>query len=87
MEKYYSYVLKSEVNGHLYKGSTSNLEKRLEWHNSGLVKYTSKYMPWELVLFEEHETRSEAMKREKWYKTGVGRDWIKNQLILKGINF
>jgi putative endonuclease len=41
MSKYYSYVLKSEVNGHLYKGSTSNLEKRLEWHNSGMVKYTS----------------------------------------------
>jgi predicted GIY-YIG superfamily endonuclease len=41
MEKYYSYVLKNEVNGHFYKGSTSNLEKRLEWHNSGLVKYTS----------------------------------------------
>jgi len=40
-----------------------------------------------LVLFEEHKTRSDAMKREKWYKTGVGRDWIKNQLILKGINF
>jgi putative endonuclease len=37
-------------------------------------------MPWELVLFEEFETRSEAMKREKWYKMGVGRAWIKAQI-------
>jgi putative endonuclease len=37
-------------------------------------------MPWKIVLFEEFESRSEAMKREKWYKTGVGREWIDKQL-------
>ena len=64
----------------LYKGSTENIEQRLQSHNSGLVNFTSKHVPWEMVLFEEFETRSEAMKREKWYKSGVGRDWIKEQL-------
>jgi predicted GIY-YIG superfamily endonuclease len=33
-----------------------------------------------MVLFEEFNSRSEAMKREKWYKSGVGRDWINLQL-------
>jgi putative endonuclease len=45
------------------------------------VTFTSKHLPWELVFFESFETRSEAAKREKWYKTGVGRDWIKHQII------
>lgn len=77
---YYSYVLRSSKNGIIYKGSTENIEQRLQSHNSGLVNFTSKYMPWEMVLFEEFETRSESMQREKWYKTGVGLDWINNQI-------
>jgi putative endonuclease len=62
---YYSYVLRSLKNGILYKGSNENMEQRLQSHNSGLVNFTSKQMPWVMVLFEEFETRSEAMKREK----------------------
>lgn len=77
---YYSYVLRSLKNGLLYKGSTENIEKRLLYHNAGESNYTSKHIPWELVIAEPFETRAEAMKREKWYKSGAGRDWIKNQL-------
>jgi len=77
---YYSYVLRSEKNGVLYKGSTDDLEKRIKTHNAGKVKFSSKYLPWKLILSEEFETRAEAMRREKWYKTGVGRDWINNQI-------
>jgi len=72
--------LRSLKNGILYKGSTQDIEKRLIIHNQGLVNYSSKHTPWELVLFEQFETRGEAMKREKWYKTGTGRDWIKSQI-------
>jgi putative endonuclease len=78
---YYSYVLKSVKNGILYKGSTQDIEKRVEYHNKGLVQYSSKHIPRELVLIEEFKTRSEAMQREKWYKTGVGREWIKTQIV------
>jgi putative endonuclease len=77
---YYSYVLRSTKNGLLYKGSTQNLEIRLQTHNSGKVKFSSKNIPWELVISEEFSTRSEAVKREKWYKSGVGRDWINSKL-------
>lgn len=77
---YYSYVLRSLKNGLLYKGSTENIEKRLRYHNAGESNYTSKHIPWELVIAEAFETRAEAMKREKWYKSGAGRDWIKSQL-------
>jgi putative endonuclease len=77
---YFSYVLKSQKNGILYKGSTQDIEKRINTHNSGKVKFSSKYIPWELVLVEEFQTRTEAINREKWYKTGVGRNWILNQI-------
>ena len=77
---YYSYVLRSLKNGILYKGSTNNIEYRLHHHNTGKSPYTSRHTPWEMVLFEEFNSRSEAMKREKWYKSGVGRDWINLQL-------
>ena len=72
--------MRSEKNGVLYKGSTDDLEKRIKTHNAGKVKFSSKYLPWKLILSEEFETRAEAMRREKWYKTGVGRDWINNQI-------
>lgn len=83
--KYYSYVLRSKKNGILYKGSIVNLEKRIIYHNQGKVRFTSKYTPWELVLSEEFATRSEALDREKWYKTGVGRDWIQIKLKNDGL--
>ncbi len=57
----------------LYKGSTQNIQNRLQYHNLGKVTFTSKFTPWELVLSESFNTRAEATKREKWYKTGVGR--------------
>lgn len=78
---YYSYVIRSIKSGILYKGSTENLEIRLIEHNSGLSNFTSKHTPWELVLFEEFPNRTAALLREKWYKTGVGRDWIKAQIL------
>jgi len=35
---------------------------------------------WKLIYFESYNNRQEAIKREKWLKTGVGRDFIKNNL-------
>jgi putative endonuclease len=78
--KYYSYVLRSLKNGILYKGSTQDIEKRINTHNSGKVKFSSKYMTWELVLFEEVQTRADAINREKWYKTRIGRNWVLNKI-------
>ena len=77
---YYAYVLRSTANGMLYKGSTQDLQTRLQQHNDGLVAFTSKYTPWELVLFEVFETRAEAMVREKFFNSGKGRDWLKSRV-------
>ena len=51
--------------GTLYTGYTTDVERRIEEHNSGEgAKYTRGRTPVELVHTEEYETRSEAMSRE-----------------------
>ena len=72
---YFVYVIKSEINGRLYKGQTSNIENRLKEHNSGKTRSTKGYLPWKLVYFEEFITREEAILREKYFKTGIGREF------------
>jgi len=77
---YYIYILKSSTTGKRYTGSTQNLEARLKAHNDGLSPYTKGRGPWELIYSEEFPTRSEAMKREKFLKTGKGRDFL-NEIL------
>ena len=80
---YYVYVLKSLSHGSLYIGSSENPERRLNReHNKGKVRYTKGRMPWELVDKEIYSTRSEAMKREKFLKSGKGREYLKKSLNL-----
>jgi putative endonuclease len=46
------------------------------------MRYTYKQKgPWRLIYSEEHATRSEAMKREKFLKSGQGREWIKDNIL------
>jgi len=64
-------------NGRLYTGSTNNIERRLYEHNVGQTRYTSLTRPFELVYKEAYNTSLEAKKREKFLKTGKGREFLK----------
>jgi len=77
---YKTYVLKSLTHNTRYVGCCENLNKRINEHNKGKCKYTNGRKPWELVYFEEYETRSEAMNREKFLKSGQGRKWLDENL-------
>ena len=70
----------SSKDGRLYKGQTNNLENRIIVHNTGKTKSTKGYLPWELVYFESFKTREEAVLREKYFKTGSGREFLKEKL-------
>jgi putative endonuclease len=77
---YYSYVIYSSLQGKKYYGHTEDLKLRVQQHNEGsLGKYTRNKGPWILIFHEEFATRGEVMKRESYYKTGAGRDFIKRQ--------
>ena len=77
---YFVYVIQSEIDNRLYKGLTKNLERRVKDHNSGKTKSTKPFKPWKIVYFEEHQDLDEARKREKFFKSGEGRELIKNML-------
>ena len=72
---FYVYVLKSLVNGRRYTGSTNNLERRIAEHNIGQTKYTRLTKPFELMYKEAYKTSLEAKRREKFLKTGKGREF------------
>jgi len=78
---YYVYILRNEISGVLYTGHTTDLEKRLARHNDKsrvTGRYTKKYEGnWALIHSEEYATRSEAMQREYFLKSGQGREWVK----------
>ena len=74
---YYVYVLSSGIDRRLYKGFTNDLERRLKEHNSGKHKSTKGYIPWRLVYYEEVGSRIEAREREKYLKSGIGREFLK----------
>jgi len=81
---FYTYVLYSENFNKIYIGQSLDLQKRLFEHNTGMSKYTKRYLPWKIILKEEFKSRSEEMKREKELKSQKGREYIWN-LINGGI--
>lgn len=78
---YYVYVLTSLKNKRLYKGFTSNLRQRLEEHNKGIGgKFTRDNRPFKLVFYEAFISRKDAEKQEKFYKSGYGREVLKEKI-------
>jgi len=71
------YVLQS-VKGKQYTGYTSDLGRRLLEHNSCLCKTTKADEDWQVIYAEEFTSRGEAIKRERWLKTGIGREFIED---------
>ncbi len=62
---FYLYVLKSKKDNEKYIGSTRDLRKRLEMHNSGKVYSTKLRKPFELIYYEAYKAEKDARKREK----------------------
>ena len=69
---YYVYILRSKKDNRYYIGSTSNVIARLNFHNSGLQRSTKNRIPFGLVLFEEYNSKEEALKRERQIKSWKG---------------
>ncbi|HBV33690.1 TPA: endonuclease [Patescibacteria group bacterium] len=70
------YVLKSGRDGIRYVGSGADARTRLLRHNLGDYRFTKGHRPWMLIYEEQYETRSEAVKRELFLKSGQGRRFL-----------
>ncbi|OHA17169.1 MAG: hypothetical protein A3H57_02705 [Candidatus Taylorbacteria bacterium RIFCSPLOWO2_02_FULL_43_11] len=77
---YYTYVLRSKIDNKLYVGWTDDLKSRLIAHNSGKVVSTKTRTPLELVYYEACTSESNAIKREKYFKTGFGRRFLNSRI-------
>jgi putative endonuclease len=86
MMTYVVYALQSTVDKRIYVGLTKNLEKRIKEHNQGKTKSTKGFRPWLLIFQENFETRIDARKREKYYKSGVGKEFLKKQISVLSFN-
>jgi len=73
---YFTYVFRSLDEKHRYVGHCDSLRPRLKQHNSGKVESTKAFIPWRIVHFEKYKTRKEAISRERYLKSGVGREWL-----------
>ena len=84
-EEFVVYLLYSQKNNKHYTGYTSNLIERFKSHNLlGNKGWTIKFRPWMVIFVEFFDSKSEAMKKEKFLKSGKGRDWIKKLLDKEG---
>ncbi len=77
---YFTYVLLSQKDSKFYIGFTSNLKERFEEHSHGFVPSTKDRRPLKLVYYEACLVQNDAIKREKYFKTGFGRRFLKSRI-------
>ena len=75
---YYIYAISSLSKNYIYVGMTSNIDERIERHNKGYEKTTKPYRPFKLIYSEVLPDRLQARKREKYWKSGCGKEKLKN---------
>ncbi len=74
---FYVYALSSLSYNYIYVGLTQNVENRKKRHNDGRERTTKFYRPFILIYTEVCNTRPEARIREKYWKSGIGKEKLK----------
>ena len=72
------YALKSIFRNYIYVGLTDNMDRRFMQHQKGREKTTRSYRPFEIILTESYNSRVDARKREKYLKSGVGKEYLRS---------
>ena len=71
------YILQSKKTGKFYKGLTDDIDRRIDQHFRGKSKSTKAMLPLHLVHVEICKDRIEARDLEKFFKSGFGREIIR----------
>lgn len=77
---WYVYVIQSAKSNYWYTGSTNNLRKRFNQHNTGKSTYTKSRGPWKLIYYEASLNEQDARSRELYIKSGYGKRYLKQRL-------
>lgn len=79
------YVLRSDTDpSKHYVGITNNVQNRLEWHNNRPSGHTVSFRPWSIVVSMEFPSERDAVRFEKYLKSGSGRAFTKRHFALVG---
>jgi len=70
---HYAYVLKSLRDKKLYLGRSDDLKRRIVEHENGKVDATKNRLPIELIFYEAFKNKSDAIRRENYFKTTKGK--------------
>ena len=76
----YVYILESQKDNGWYTGYTSDLKKRLSEHQNGYTPSTKYRRPWKLIYYEACLSEADAIAREKYLKSGMGKRYLRNRL-------
>ena len=84
---WYVYILQSVKDKNWYTGYTNDLRKRIREHNRGKNLSTQYRRTWKLIYYEACLSQKDAIAREKYLKSGMGKRYIKNRLKFFFKNF
>ena len=71
------YAIQSIKRNYIYVGMSNTLERRIQEHNNGENKSTKAYRPFILIYSEVFPDRISARRREKYLKSGIGKEFLK----------
>ena len=77
---HYTYVLRRNRDQGFYTGCTSDLRQRCREHARGGVRSTSHRRPLELIYYEACLSRDDALRRERFLKSGKGKRYLRSRL-------
>ena len=78
---WYVYILRSEIDGKIYIGSTNDLKRRVKQHNSGLVNSTKYRIPLNLESYIAVISEDKARTLEQYFKKGSGHAFLHKRLL------
>ena len=79
---HYVYLLKSINNPDKnYIGYTTDVQQRLEAHNSGNSIHTQQNKPWKLITYIAFDCKKKALDFEKYLKIGSGKAFANKRFL------
>ena len=77
MNMVFVYAIRSIKRNYIYVGMTCDLDRRIAEHENGENRSTKAYRPFELIFVGQYDERSTARSKEKYFKSGVGKEFLK----------